>query len=78
MIDENSYLRTKEKYIVEITWNRVDRLQEMFDSFGPGTYWHLMEDRPTDEFALYEVWLAPEEITALKIVLPNLWYLKIR
>ena len=80
MTAENDYLRTKDKYFVECDWFHSDRIREMFDSFGSGTYWHVRDDSQAqqDNHSAYEVWLTPAELTALKIVIPGLWSLRVR
>ena len=80
MSTESAYRRTKDKYIVEAEDWHADRFREMFDSFGTGTYWHVRDDGKAqkDYHVSYEVWLTPEELTALKIVIPTMWHIKVR
>jgi hypothetical protein len=80
MTVENDYLRTKDKYFVECDWSYADRIRDMFDSFGAGTYWHVRDDyrAQQENHVSYEVWLTPPELTALKITIPGLWSMSVR
>lgn len=71
------YLRTKEKYRIDIESCYYDRLEEMFDSFGLGAYWHKKGTSKPRRTIYFEAWLTPEEITLLKISIPKISLLKL-
>lgn len=77
MSSELEYLRTKDKYLIDINWRNSPRLIEIFEGFGRGVYWHQPNDQSKDNMVKHEAWLTPEELTTLKILIPQITFTKI-
>jgi hypothetical protein len=80
MNDGLSYLRTKDKYIIDAaSWSNGSILIEVFGRFGPGVYWTQTSPSSKNQSPpnRYEAWLTPEELTTLKIMIPQITFTKV-
>jgi len=74
---EEPYLRTKEKYRIDLKVMHFDRLLEMFETFGPGVYWSHHGLKNHSRLQYYEGWLTQEELTQLKLAIPEIRFMKL-
>ena len=73
-MSEDSYLRAKEKYRIYLKDHEFDRLIQLFEGFGPGTYWFQHGGPGGRHIRYFDAWLTPEELTSLKLSIPDAWY----